>query len=215
MIRLAVCDLDGTITRRENVWMEIHKVMGTEKEAREFYRKYKNGEISTYRAWAEAEASLWRGQSREKLMGIVKNIPLYSGITDMVSEFKNRGIRVVILSSGLTLLTDFLKDKYGFDDTLANELVFDNEGRVTGKVRSKVPFDKKGEILLSYLERTGINPSECLAIGDGENDIPLFNICKYRIAFNPTFDLEEYVDAVVTGDDLRALISEFDKLTGE
>jgi phosphoserine phosphatase len=213
MIKLVVCDLDGTITRRENVWMEIHRALGTVEEARECYRRYMEGGYSSYREWAEAEASLWRGTTRERLMEIMEDIPLYSGIEDMVSGFRDRGVGVVILSSGLTILTDLLKDRYGFDHAMANELVFDGEDRVTGEVIPRVPFDGKDRVLKEYLEEVELDPSHCLAVGDGMNDIPLFRICGYGIAFNPTHNLEPHADTVVTGDDLGTLVSEFDRLS--
>ncbi|NOZ95407.1 MAG: HAD-IB family phosphatase [Acidobacteria bacterium] len=108
MLELVVCDLDGTITRRDSVWMEIHRALGTAEEAGKCYRRYMEGGYRSYREWAEAEASLWRGTPRERLVEIVEDIPLYAGVGEMVSGFRERGARVVLLSSGLTLLTDLL-----------------------------------------------------------------------------------------------------------
>ena len=40
----------------------------------------------------------------------------------------------------------------------------------------------KGAAVGKILERYGIDPSECIAFGDGENDIPLFDVCGTGIA---------------------------------
>ncbi|NOZ95408.1 MAG: HAD hydrolase family protein [Acidobacteria bacterium] len=96
---------------------------------------------------------------------------------------------------------------------MANELVFDSEDRVTGEVVPRVPFDGKDLVLKGYLEELGLDPANCLAVGDGANDIPVFRMCGYAMAFNPARELEAHADAVVTGEDLGVLVSEFDRLS--
>lgn len=40
---------------------------------------------------------------------------------------------------------------------------------------------------------------DCLAIGDGENDVQVFRICRYSIDFNPVNYLEKHADKIVRG----------------
>ena len=75
----------------------------------------------------------------------------------------------------------------------------------------------KGSALLKILERYGIDPSECIAFGDGENDIPLFDVCGMGIAMgNAMRALKKRADGITLSNDqdgaavwIRAHISMF------
>ncbi|MHA1131809.1 MAG: HAD hydrolase family protein, partial [Candidatus Helarchaeota archaeon] len=56
------------------------------------------------------------------------------------------------------------------------------------------------EVLTKNLDQNGIGLKDCIAIGDGENDIPLFNEVGFSIAFNPINELvAKSADVVVIG----------------
>ena len=78
------------------------------------------------------------------------------------------------------------------DYVFANELIFDEEGRITGKVIARVDFQNKGEILAKLKEK--LNPSLTIAVGDGHNDIAMFKVADVSIAVNPHEGVEgDYV----------------------
>lgn len=144
-------------------------------------------------------------------MEIINDIPVHPGIEEFTSRCREHGLETMILSSGLNILADVIMEKYGFHHVLANELLFE-DGLVTGRVIPHVPFDEKDRALLEYLQERGIAPLECVAIGDGANDIPMFKVCGHGIAFNPTADIHEHVDIVIDNADLRSVIPVIDKI---
>jgi len=70
-------------------------------------------------------------------------------------------------SSGLSVLSDWVHEKYGFDYSVSNDLLHEN-GILTGEVRIQVRYDKKAEWVEKILARFGLRSEESLAIGDSK-----------------------------------------------
>jgi phosphoglycolate phosphatase len=70
---------------------------------------------------------------------------------------------------------------------------------------------------LQYLLNTlKISPSEVVAIGDSETDIPMFNLCKNSITFeNSKKTVKETAKFIVKGDDGEGLINALDIILKE
>lgn len=205
-LRLVVFDVDGTLTRVESSWQHLHEQLGTWDKGRKYAERFFQGLI-TYAEWARLDASLWRDLSLERVQRIVNDIPYKDGARDTITTLKRRGLVVVLLSAGLSIVTDRIREETGVDFSLANELVVKN-GFLTGEVKVKVPFNNKDEVLYRILERFGITPDECAAIGDDETMIPLFGKVGLGIAFNSQKKIvEKHADVVVRGNDLRQVLS--------
>ena len=68
----------------------------------------------------------------------------------------------------------------------------------------------KAKAITNYLTSNNL-PTNCLAsIGDGENDLHIFRISSFSIAFNPTSDLVA-IEASITirSKDLRTVLPHF------
>lgn len=91
---------------------------------------------------------------------------------------------MAILSSGLMCLAGRIAKELGVDYVFANELIFDENGVVTGKVNPAVDFEGKGKILRGGLKEE-LKPELTVAVGDGYNDISMFREADVSIAINP------------------------------
>ena len=204
-LRLVVFDVDGTLIRVESSWQHLHEQLGTWDKGRKYAERFFQGLI-TYEDWARLDASLWRGLSLERVQRIVNDIPYTDGARDVITTLRRRGLVVVLLSAGLSIVADRIRGEIGVDDSLANELVVKN-GFFTGEVRMNVSFRNKDEVLRRVLERFGVTLDECAAVGDDETLIPLFKKVGLGIAFNPRKKVvEKRADAVVRGNDLRQVL---------
>jgi len=204
-LRLVVFDVDGTLIRVESSWRHLHQQLGTWDRGRKYAERFFKGFI-TYEDWARLDASLWRGLPLERVQRIVNDIPYTDGAREVITTLRRRGLVVVLLSAGLSIVTDRIREDIGADDSLANELVVEN-GLLTGEVKVDVSFSNKGEVLHRFLERFGVTPDECAAIGDDETMIPLFEKVGLGIAFNPRKKVvEKHADVVVKGNDLRQIL---------
>jgi len=204
-LRLVVFDVDGTLIKVESSWQHLHEQLGTWDRGRKYAEQFFQGLI-TYEDWATLDASLWRDLPLERVLRIANDIPYTDGARDTITTLRRRGLVVVLLSAGLSIVTDRIRREIGVDDSLANELVV-KEGFLTGEVKVNVSFHNKDEVLDGILKKFGVTPDVCAAVGDDETLIPLFEKVGLRIAFNPRKKVvEKHADVVVKGNDLRQVL---------
>ncbi|MFQ6080382.1 MAG: HAD family hydrolase [Candidatus Bathyarchaeia archaeon] len=204
-LRLVVFDVDGTLIRVKSSWQHLHEQLGTWDKGRKYAKQFFQGNI-TYEDWARLDASLWRGLPLERVQRIVNDIPYTDGARDAITTLKRRGLVVVLLSAGLSIVTDRIRGEIGVDDSLANELVV-KDGFLTGEVKVNVSFRNKDEALHRILKKFDVTPDECAAVGDDETLVPLFERVGLGIAFNPRKKVvEKHADVVVKGNDLRQVL---------
>jgi len=204
--KLVTFDLDGTLTRERSIWEYIHKRLGKWYGfAEDYQNQFLAGKIS-YEEFCERDAQVWKGMKVEKLLEIVKTVPFHPGVDELIHYLKQKGLKLSMVSSGLSLLSDWVHQKYGFDYSVSNDLLHEN-GILTGKVKIQVYYDKKAEWLERILDQFGVNPEEVIAIGDSAGDIEMFHIVGFSIAFNSScFDLEKIANVCVPSQNLADII---------
>ena len=182
MVRLIAFDLEGTLVRSVSGWVELHKKFGTWEKGREYAELFFSGEID-YVTWAELDASLWKGHTREEILEWVESVEYMEGARELVEFLKENDFRIAIISSGLMCLAKKVGEELGADYVYANELVFDEKGVITGRVNPLVDFKSKGTILRELKEK--LRPEITIAVGDGYNDLSMFREADVSIAINP------------------------------
>ncbi len=182
MVRLIAFDLEGTLVKSISSWVELHKKFGTWEKGREYAERFFSGEIG-YVEWAELDASLWRGHTRDEIMEWANSVEYMDGAEELIAFLRDNDFKIAILSSGLMCLARRVGAELGVDYVYANELIFDEEGLVTGKVNPEVDFKSKGAILRDL--KRELAPELTIAVGDGFNDISMFREADVAIAINP------------------------------
>ncbi|ANF21980.1 HAD-IB family phosphatase [Thermococcus piezophilus] len=182
MVRLIAFDLEGTLVKSVSSWVELHKKFGTWEKGKEYAERFFAGEFD-YATWAELDALLWRGHTREEIMEWANSVEYMDGAWELIEFLKENDFKIVILSSGLMCLAGRIARELGVDYVFANELIFDENGFVTGKVKSVVDFESKGRILEELKKE--FNPELTVAVGDGYNDLSMFRVADVSIAINP------------------------------
>ena len=204
-LRLVVFDVDGTLTKAVSSWQFLHERLGTWDRGKQYAEQFFR-EVITYEDWARLDASLWRGLKLESVRQIVDSIPYTNGAQDVIATLRRNGFKVVLLSAGLSLVTERIEREIRLDGSSANELKVVN-GLLTGEVKVNVSVDNKDTVLLSMLKKFNLGIDECAAVGDDETLIPLFEGVSLSIAFNPrSWLVEEKADIVVKSDDLREVL---------
>ena len=203
--RLVVFDVDGTLTKVASSWQFLHEKLGTWDKGRRYAEQFFRGAI-TYEDWARLDASLWTGLKLETVQKIVDDMPYTDGAREVITTLRSGGLKVVLISAGLSLVTERIEREIGVDDSLANDLKVEN-GFLTGQVKVKVSVHNKDAVLCRMLEKFDLRMDECAAVGDDETLIPLFEKVGFSIAFNPrSWVVEERADIVVKGGDLREVL---------
>ncbi|ODS38984.1 MAG: hypothetical protein A7316_06545 [Candidatus Altiarchaeales archaeon WOR_SM1_86-2] len=207
-IKLIAFDLDGVLVDSKGGWKEVHNGLGTANAAKPHEKLFYRGEI-TFDEWALMDVELWKGRSIDRIKEILDEIPPMKGASYAIPKLGENYI-LAIISGGLKLLADRIKDNYGFHYAIGNALKV-NGGKVTG-ISQSVGFNDKGKILRQVAEDEGVDLKECAAVGDYINDIPMFKLAGFSIAFNPKHeDIVDYADEVVMEKDLTKILRFFDR----
>jgi phosphoserine phosphatase len=181
--KLVIFDLDGTLTQERSIWEYIHKQLGKWYGfAEEYQKKFLAGEIS-YDRFCELDAEVWKGMKVEALSKVVQSVPFHSGVDELISHLKQRGLKLAMVSSGLSLLVNWVHQRYGFDYSVSNDLLHE-DGILTGKVRIQVYYDRKAEWVEKILKQFGVKSEEMIAIGDSKGDMDMFQMAGLAVAFN-------------------------------
>jgi len=202
--KLVVFDVDGTLMKSFS-WQCLHESLGTWNRGRKYFEQFFHGEI-TYEEWARLDAALWKGRPLEKIQQIVDTMPYTDGAREVLTTLRRKGFKVVLLSAGLSLVTERIRKEIGVDAALANELIVKN-GFLTGEVKVNVSFHNKDEALNSILKKFNAGMNNCIAVGDDETLISLFKKAGLAIAFNPrSKNVEKHADTVVKSNDLHDIL---------
>lgn len=182
-IKLVCFDLDDTLIR------EIHSVMflcilnGKYEQLLEIEKRELSGELD----WIEADYNktrLIKGLDETEIQKEFDDIlkPL-ANIALTADTLRRNNIQSIIITAGPKQVAKAATEKWGFDDYYGSdyEVV---DGVFTGEILTHVGDTGKIACLQNYCNKRGIQSAECVAVGDGSTDIPLFEYCKTSIAVN-------------------------------
>jgi phosphoserine phosphatase len=204
--KLVTFDLDGTLTREASIWEYIHKRLGKWYGfAEDYQNQFLAGKIS-YEEFCERDAQVWKGMRVGKLLEIVMTVPFRPGVDELIYYLKQKGLKLSMVSSGLSLLSDWVHHNYGFDYSVSNDLLHEN-GILTGRVKIQVQYDKKREWVKKILKKFGVKPEEVIAIGDSKGDMDMFQMVGFSVAFNSSCcELEQIATVCVRSQNLADII---------
>lgn len=196
-IRLIAFDLDGTLVRDRSSWRKVHEFFGTEACGDEDLSRYERGRIS-YLQFMENDISRWpRGISKSTVEIVLSRCSIARGARRLFSRLRNRGIRTLILSSGLEPIAARVASLLKPDIWLANDLEVDEHGFLTGRGILRVEPKRKGELLSEIAQRLGLRREEVMAVGDTRFDAGFFSAVGVSVALNPPPEDLEAISKIV------------------
>lgn len=204
-LKLVCFDLDDTLIR------EIHSVMlpcilnGKEKE-HSFIQEHEEKGMIDYIAADYLRAELLVGLEERKIgQSFLEIAKPLKNIKSVVEALHERGIRCIVITVGPKQVAKVVCNIWGFDDYYGSdyEVV---EGVFTGKILDYVRAERKVECLQDYCNNNGIKPEECMAVGDGSTDIPVFEYCGKSIAINSSPKVQKSATYAVDTDHLTDIL---------
>jgi phosphoserine phosphatase len=206
--KIAVFDMDGVFVDVNSSWAYVHQKFGVDNA--DNLNLYLNGEID-YRELLKRDAKLWGRRHISELKTILNELKLIECSEHTIFELRKRGYKIVLLSAGVYFLAEIINEVMHFDRFYANKVCFDENGYLNGRVEPMVELLKKDVILKKILFDLKIKPEECVAIGDSEYEIPVFNLVGLSIAFNTKSEkVKDSVEIVVENKDLREVLKYLD-----
>lgn len=204
-IKLVCFDLDDTLIR------EIHSVMlpcilnGKEKE-HAFIQEQEEKGLIDYISADYYRADLLIGLKERKIAQSFLQIakPL-KNIKKVIELLHKENIRCIVVTVGPKQVAKVVCEIWGFDDYYGSdyEVV---KGVFTGKILYYITAEQKIQCLLDYCTNNHIEPNECIAVGDGSTDIPIFQYCGKSIAINSSPKVRKCAMYSVDTDDLQDIV---------
>jgi phosphoserine phosphatase len=180
--RLVAFDMDSTLIQAE-VIDELAKEAGVGSEVAAITEAAMRGELDFTQSLRK-RLLLLKGLDESVLKKVADRLVLTEGAEKLISNLKNVGYTIAILSGGFTYFGNILKEKLGLDYVYANELEIE-DGKLTGMALGDiVDADKKAELLQKIADKEGISLQQVIAVGDGANDLPMLNLAGLGIAFH-------------------------------
>jgi phosphoserine phosphatase len=194
--RLVVFDVDSTLIQGEVIEMLAARA-GCADQVRAVTEAAMRGELDFEEALRQRVAAL-AGLAESVLDEVARSIALMPGARTTVRTLKRLGFRCGVVSGGFSRIIEPLADQLGLDFHVANELEI-VDGVVTGRVLGDI-VDRAGKAtaLRSAAERFDVPLAQCVAIGDGANDIDMLSAAGLGVAFNAKPALREVADTALS-----------------
>lgn len=138
---------------------------------------------------------------------ILLNYALTPSAKYVIDELNQREYTLVIVTTGLEVLAKDVTSRLSIPDYLANGLVLDSKGYLTGEVIFRVDLFEKQKALDKFIEKRGIKRAECVAVGDSKYDVGFLKNVGLGVAFGLDIALRRAAKAVIT--DLKDLLKLF------
>jgi phosphoserine phosphatase len=203
--RLMVADMDSTMITIECI-DELADYAGIKPQIAEITERAMRGELD-FEGALDARVALLKG-----LDGAVidrchaERVVIMGGARELVRTMRANGADCYLVSGGFTLFADRVATEIGFTRALSNVLEFEG-GALAGTVRKPiVGAAAKRETLLAEAAAHGLDPAQCLAVGDGANDIPMIEAAGLGVAYHAKPKTAAAAGARIDHNDLTALL---------
>jgi phosphoserine phosphatase len=206
--RLVVFDMDGVLADIESSWVHVHRHFGVNNDHSLY--AYLRGEIDDLE-FIRRDIGLWKKTepdvTEERIKEILSDVPIMPGARRTIRELKRMGIGTAIVSAGIDLLAERISKELGVDAHLANGLVKDGAGRLSGEGILRVKLMDKGDAVTEMINATKVQTKDVVAVGNSRYDVSMFKRAGVGIAFQPSDDfVRTSAQVVVQQKDLSMIL---------
>lgn len=182
--RVAILDICGTLAP-EDSWLALTRDMGADVNRHlEIFHTYREGGI-TYEESRVQLIGLWRATgraTRSAMREIFTAWPLDPAAMPLVAKLRANGFLPLIITGAVDLYAQVVADRLGVADWYANTpLHFDTDGNLVSYDYDLDQSGKKVRQLEAFCVERGLDPAEAVPLGDGVNDLGLFERTHHGI----------------------------------
>lgn len=203
--KLIAFDMDGTLVEGETI-EELAKAAGVYEEVKQITKDAMEGRIDFKEALTR-RVRLLKGLPLSEVEKVKQRLKIASGAEDLVGELKKAGFVTAIITGGFDVFANHVASILGIDYVYANKLKA-KAGRLTGEFEGVIlsPQDKL-KALKEISRKEKVKLEECVAVGDGANDLILLEESGLGIGYNPKEPVKRKADALVERTDLGAILA--------
>ena len=190
--RLIAFDMDSTLINIECV-DEIADFVGCKAEVAAITEAAMQGVITDFKDSLRQRVALLRGVTMADLERVYsERLRINPGALELVRACQAAGLKTLLVSGGFTFFAHRVREQLGIDFVRANVLEVrssTNCGELTGRLVDQAWGDicdgaEKRRTLLEVASLLGIEPDECIAMGDGANDLPMMHASGLSVAYH-------------------------------
>ena len=190
--KLIAFDMDSTLINIECV-DEIADFVGCKAEVAAITEAAMQGVITDFKDSLRQRVALLKGVTIADLERVYgERLRINPGAKELVAACRAAGLKTLLVSGGFTFFAHRVREQLGIDFVRANVLEVRsgaNCGELTGRMVDQAWGDicdgaEKRRTLLEVASLLGIEPEECIAMGDGANDLPMMAAAGLSVAYH-------------------------------
>lgn len=196
MNKVICFDVNGTLVEESSWEIFAQGDKEVERQIDDIFDGYYSRKISIDEVWKGMVSMLKNAKraNREFIYGCwEKSNTFKDGAEEVISYLKEKGYRIYLISCSIDVSLEIMANKLKVDGFYAgSHLIFDSLGdleRITSECGKGKEFKK--EKLKELAQKEGIDVQEIVFVGDGDNDIGVFEMTKHGIAMG---DNEKLLD---------------------
>ncbi len=179
-IKYIFFDIDGTLTEGElTSWDYITVGLGLDlKVHHDILKRIGENKISIQQAIDEL-STYWRSTknaTKESFCEIFKTVAIRKDAINSIAQLRLKGYKSILLSGSLDFYGNYLSNQLKTDDNVTTSQSIWNDSEFISFKYKKDQSKAKLNVLNKYLSTNKINVTECAIVGNGDNDIDVFNL---------------------------------------
>jgi len=198
-------DVDSTLIQDEVIEL-LAEFAGARDEVARVTEAAMRGELD-FEESLRARVKTLAGLPAEVLNTTFESVRISEGAVELIAAVHASGGRVGAVSGGFNQILEPIAKQLNLDYYRANQLEV-VDGALTGRVVGEIIDRKaKADTLLEWAKDFGISPDLVAAIGDGANDLDMFEVAGISFAYNAKPKVRQAADVCIDEPDLSLVIS--------
>jgi phosphoserine phosphatase len=186
--KLIAFDMDSTLISIECI-DEIADAVGRKAEVAAITEAAMRGEITDFKDSLRRRLALLKGVTLADMERVyTERLRINPGAAELIAACHKVGMKVLLVSGGFTFFADRVKARLSIDFARSNQLDIVGSELTGGLVMQSwgdiCDGAEKRRTLLEVASLLGISPQECIAMGDGANDLPMMTAAGLSVAYH-------------------------------
>ena len=202
--RLVLFDVDSTLIEQEVIDLLGARASRGE-EVSKITAQAMAGELNFDEA-LKARVALLKGLPESVFQDVLGDISFTPGAESLIDELRRSDYRIGVISGGFLNVLDSLLKDFHLNFVRANSLEV-VDGYLTGEtIGTVINRTGKAQALKDFAEMSGVQLSECVAVGDGSNDLEMIQLAGLGVSYRGKEILNQAADVVIEEPGLDQLL---------
>jgi len=202
--RLVLFDVDSTLIEQEVIDLLGARASRGE-EVSKITAQAMAGELNFDEA-LKARVALLKGLPESVFQDVLGDISFTPGAESLIDELRRSDYRIGVVSGGFLNVLDYLLKDFNFNFVRANSLEV-VDGYLTGQtIGTVINRTGKAQALKDFAEMSNVQLSECVAVGDGSNDLEMIQLAGLGVSYRGKEILNQAADVVIEEPGLDQLL---------